>query len=124
MEDKLSEFLQRSNDRNFRTKESHIKTMLARVKHRAKRSQLDYSLDFEYVLDLAPDVCPVFKTDLLWGLSRVKNSNFSPSMDRIDPTQGYVKGNVQIISQRANLLKNNASLEEHEQLINWMKNNG
>ena len=36
----------------------------------------------------------------------------SPSLDRIDPTKGYVKGNVWIISHKANVFKSYATHEE------------
>lgn len=36
----------------------------------------------------------------------------SPTLDRIDPTKGYVPGNVQVISHLANRIKSNASAEE------------
>lgn len=40
-----------------------------------------------------------------------------PSVDRIIPELGYTKGNVRVISNRANLLKNNASIEEIELVL-------
>lgn len=36
----------------------------------------------------------------------------SPSLDKIIPSLGYVPGNVRIISARANLLKNDATVDE------------
>jgi hypothetical protein len=33
-------------------------------------------------------------------------------LDRIDPTKGYVKGNVWIVSHRANTLKGNTTHDE------------
>jgi hypothetical protein len=36
----------------------------------------------------------------------------APSLDRIDPRRGYVKGNVRVISWRANNLKRDGTLEE------------
>jgi hypothetical protein len=50
-----------------------------------------------------------------------KFSHSSYSLDRIDSDKGYVKGNVQVISYRANMLKSNASIEELEKVLNWMK---
>ena len=44
------------------------------------------------------------------------------TLDKIDPSKGYVQGNVQIVSFRANTLKNSASIEELKLLIaNWEK---
>lgn len=48
-----------------------------------------------------PKVCPVLGIPMK-----------SPSIDRIDSAKGYVKGNIRVISNRANTLKNNATVEE------------
>ena len=45
----------------------------------------------------------------------------SPSLDRIDPGKGYVKGNVQVISMQANRMKNDGSIEELLLLSKWIK---
>ena len=39
-------------------------------------------------------------------------NSFSPSLDRIDSTKGYVPGNVWVISNKANRMKSNAAAEE------------
>lgn len=42
------------------------------------------------------------------------------TLDKIDPSKGYTVGNVQIISSRANTIKNDASLEELKTIVkNW-----
>jgi len=38
----------------------------------------------------------------------------SPTLDRIDSTKGYIKGNVWVVSWRANRIKCDASIEELE----------
>jgi hypothetical protein len=49
------------------------------------------------------------------------NRNASPSLDRIDPSQGYIKGNVVVISHKANRLKNDAGLAELRALVAWLE---
>ena len=41
-----------------------------------------------------------------------KIGDTSPTLDKIIPERGYVKGNVQVISHKANSMKRNASLDE------------
>jgi hypothetical protein len=49
-------------------------------------------------------------------ISTNENKNHSPSLDRIFPELGYTKGNVRVISWRANWIKNNSTIEEIEKL--------
>ena len=58
-----------------------------------------------------PKVCPVYKTSLDWGMNGCNNN--SPSLDRDNPKLGYIPGNVMMMSNLANKMKNNAT---HEQL--------
>lgn len=58
-----------------------------------------------------PDVCPVFGTPF----------NEDYSIDRMVPHIGYTPNNINIISLRANIVKGNASLEELEAVVAWMK---
>jgi len=44
----------------------------------------------------------------------------SPSLDRIDNSKGYVKGNIAVISFRANTLKNNATAEELRAIADYI----
>ena len=45
----------------------------------------------------------------------------TPTIDRIDNNKGYIPGNVAVISWRANALKKDASTEEVEKLLVWMR---
>lgn len=84
--------------------------MFERAKSRAARKGLSFTITKEDII--VPESCPIFGTS--WGVS-------PPSLDRIDPTSGYDKGNIQVISTRANTLKNNATLSELETLVEWMR---
>jgi hypothetical protein len=47
--------------------------------------------------------------------------NDSPSIDRLDSSLGYVKGNVKIICWRANRVKSDATVEELRAILNFME---
>lgn len=44
-------------------------------------------------------------------------SNDSPSIDRIDPKRGYVRGNVVVVSMRANSIKREATIDELRKMV-------
>lgn len=87
--------------------------LLSRIKSRAKRKNIPFNLE---ILDLEiPTHCPILGVKLEIG---VKGNYFnSPSVDRIDNTLGYIKGNIAIISCKANSMKNSASIEEMKLFI-------
>lgn len=70
-----------------------------------------------------PTHCPVFKTPLDYSSKKQGGrTEHSPSLDRVDSSKGYEKGNVAVISWRANRIKNNGTLEEHKQIVAFMEN--
>lgn len=91
-------------------------TTLSSIKRRAKRKGLDFDLDVE---DVKGNVCPVFGVELI-RVSTPGAADFSPSVDRIDNSKGYVKGNVQVLSNLANKMKANATKEQLIQFAEWV----
>ena len=81
-----------------------------RIKSKAKLNNIPFDLE---VCDIVvPTHCPILGIKLkLTNQGRGYHTD-SPSLDRVDPTKGYIKGNVRVISARANLLKNDATAEE------------
>jgi hypothetical protein len=91
--------------------------MLYRAKCRAKEKKLEFDITKDDI-DL-PEICPVLGIQIIYGLS--KQCRNSPTIDRMDCSKGYVKGNVRVISWRANDLKRDASIGELEAIIRYMK---
>lgn len=86
---------------------------------RAKYKNLPFDLTNEYIYDNTPDHCPVLGIELTFGgTGRV--SATSASIDRIDPSKGYVVGNVAVISNKANIIKSNATAIEITKVANWL----
>lgn len=91
-------------------------SMYLEAKKRAKDRGLPFTISPE---DIAvPKFCPVF--GMLLVVSNGSGSDSSPSLDAIDPSKGYVKGNVQVISNLANRMKNSASKEQLVAFANWV----
>ena len=86
-----------------------------RAKNNAKEKQMDFNLEIEDIE--IPTLCPYLGVELLTESNQSRNPNYY-SIDRIDSTKGYSKGNVQVISLLANTMKNNATID---QLINFCK---
>lgn len=91
-------------------------------KNRAKTKNIEHTLTLDELKALYPKdgKCPVYGFDLEWGEPKWS----SPSLDRINSTKGYTFENCQIISNRANKLKSDATLEELELLVDYLKENG
>ena len=96
------------------------KTMWYRAKDRAKKKSFEFNLDESDIV--IPKYCPVFpEIELI--INDGKSSYNSPSLDRVDNNKGYTKGNIRVISSRANILKKNGSLNDFKRLIEYIESN-
>lgn len=77
------------------------------------------TFDLEIADCLVPELCPVLGIPLVIGIGHAKDN--SPSLDRINPSLGYIKGNVRVISHKANTIKSNATIQELEKVLNYVK---
>lgn len=92
--------------------------MLRRAKKRAVDIGKDFNLELEDILPL-PEVCPVFGVPL--RTTTMSQDPWTYSLDRVNNDLGYVKGNVVVMSYKANRLKNDGTAKEHEQVAAWMR---
>ena len=95
------------------------KRLLQAARNRAKNKNLPFNLtEIDIII---PEFCPVLGIKIDCGLS--KRAPNSPSMDRFKPHLGYVPKNINIISYKANQIKNDGTAEEHEMIAKWMRKN-
>ena len=66
-----------------------------------------------------PLVCPVLGVELDYYASQASENSIS--FDRINPLKGYEKGNVAVMSWRANRIKNDGNAEEHRKIAEFME---
>lgn len=108
------------NDKTMSTKEGHIKLIASVRKCFALKSNIPFNVSLDYLISIAPDNCPVFGEPLLWATRSKRQQPFSPSLDKICPELGYIEGNVQWLSFKANVMKHNASPVELKQFAEWV----
>lgn len=117
-------FLTPEKQQEYRqTKRGHLTMFLHNAKRRAAQKGLQFDLDLDYLMSVATDDCPVFKVPFKWGASEMgkgNTDNNAPSLDRIVPTLGYVRGNVAFISYRANVIKQDVTEVELYAVADWL----
>ena len=97
--------------------------LLYNARNRATSRGLECNLE---ICDIViSEFCPVLGIPLqaTVGKGRVsmKDNWNAPTLDRINSAGGYTKGNVMVISARANFLKNDATLEEIQAILRYME---
>jgi hypothetical protein len=89
--------------------------IIGSLRKRAQSKGLEFNLTPEDIV--VPPLCPVFGVAFEFG----SHGPNRPSVDRIDNSKGYVRGNVCVICARANQIKSDASISELESVIAYMR---
>ena len=98
-----------------------IKSLKVNAHYRAKKEGYKSDLTIEYLHDIFPKdfKCPALGIKMEWG--NKKGTRTSPSLDKINPDKGYMKGNVAIISLKANSIKSDATPKEVIKVAKWLE---
>lgn len=96
--------------------EQHYRLMTKRAN--ARKAGIHFDLDW-YDLEW-PEFCPILHLQLDYFCEAGGRNERSASFDRIDPSEGYIKGNVMVLSWRANRIKNDGNAWEHRKIAEWL----
>lgn len=100
-------------------RDSYFLHKSSRARSRAQHLRVPFDLDAEYLASIWSDTCPVLGVTISKTLPRGHPD--AAELDRYIPSLGYVRGNVDFMSRRANRVKQDFSLEEMRKLIAWME---
>lgn len=84
-----------------------LRSLLTIARKRARKNGLDFDISVDDIE--LPSVCPLLGVEVK---HMHENRANRPSIDRIDNTKGYIKGNVVVVSLRANIIKSDATASE------------
>jgi hypothetical protein len=97
-------------------------TIWNNANRRAKDTDVPFTITPQDVVEIGiPEVCPVLgiPLEIPSGDGFGQRTEHSPSLDKFIPSLGYIKGNIHIISWRANRLKNNGTPEDWIKIAAW-----
>jgi hypothetical protein len=117
--ERIKNVLSYINHKEYRDKwkkDNPLRITLFSIRSRCRQRNTYFNLELEDLRE--PSHCPVLGIPL-----DRRDNDHAPSVDRFDNTKGYTKDNINIISQRANRMKTDATLEEIGKLYRWMKKN-
>ncbi len=97
-----------------------IGVMLKRKRYNAERLGIPFDLASTDIV--IPEFCQILGIRLAPIGS--PDIDARPSIDRLDPSKGYVRGNVAVISNKANRIKSDGTAEHHERIAAWMRAQG
>jgi len=98
-----------------------VKSLKVNAVYRASKEGYKSDLTIDYLLKIFPKdfICPALGVKMEWG--NKKGTRTSPSLDKIIPDKGYMKGNVAFISLKANSIKSDATSEEVIKVAKWLE---
>lgn len=116
------EWLRRKKDGSMKKwREEHQENIiLTRIRVKCRKDKIPFNLELKDII--IPEFCPVLGLKLQKSDIQGNPLPSSPSVDRIFPDKGYVKGNIAIISFRANRIKNDATKEELQKVLDYVSN--
>ena len=89
------------------------------ARNRAKKKNVPFDITVDYIVSILTPKCPVYGTEFQW-VGNKKILPTSASLDRIDPAKGYVKGNLVIISSKANNIKSAYRAADLYKVADWL----
>jgi hypothetical protein len=91
-----------------------------RLKNRSRQRGITFDLELEDIPKL-PKYCPILGVELVINWGGKAQSDNSPTLDKIIPEKGYVKGNIDWLSSKANNLKADNTIETLEKVLRYLR---
>ena len=92
------------------------KSLYRSCRKRAQREGIEFNIEESDIV--IPSTCPILNIPVVYAS---ENRGEWPSVDKVNPSKGYTKGNVAVISYRANMMKSNMTIDDVKRLLKFME---
>ena len=108
------------NQRKYNTSIRGIAVTACKAsKRRARLKNLAFNLSSDYLEKIFPKtcICPILGYKM--KVANISLGKLSPTLDRINPRLGYTKGNVEFVTNIANLMMTSATGRDIKKFVKW-----
>jgi|TARA_R110000764_G_scaffold112526_2_gene199391 hypothetical protein len=108
------------NQRKYNTSIRGIAVTACKAsKRRARLKNLAFNLSSDYLEKIFPKtcICPILGYKM--KVANINLGKLSPTLDRVNPRLGYVKGNVEFVTNIANLMMTSATGRDIKKFVKW-----
>jgi hypothetical protein len=108
------------NQRKYNTSIRGIAVTACKAsKRRARLKNLAFNLSSDYLEKIFPKtcICPILGYKM--KVANINLGKLSPTLDRINPRLGYTKGNVEFVTNIANLMMTSANGRDIKKFVKW-----
>jgi hypothetical protein len=95
-----------------------MSSLLTHIRNSAARRGIEFTLTINDLNNLTfPVTCPILGMPLYFNRGMADDNSYS--IDRIDSARGYCSDNIIVISNRANKLKSDSTIEELKKIVEY-----
>ena len=114
-EDTYREINTQRRNKLYQTIEGRFQRLLNSSRGRSKKKDIKFNIDLSFLLSLWEEQegkCAISGEEMRLDHNKVcKTLNASPSLDRIDPSLGYTRDNIQLTCSKINYMKGSMSMD-------------
>jgi hypothetical protein len=92
---------------------------LQAARGRANKQGVEFDITLKDIQAVIVDICPALGMPLDYSRGRVVMQDDSPTLDKLIPCLGYTKGNIAVVSAKANSAKGRCSPDELSAVVRW-----
>lgn len=112
----------KKKEANLRRYDKYFMEYLRTKRRECKKKNIHFDITPEYLESIWTGICPIFNVPIYYNFKGKGSHQINQAhLDRFNPDIGYVEGNVVWINGRANRIKYNATVEELEKILTYLK---